>query len=223
MRRSVKPIVFGATYSVYVRSVRLALAEKGVSYDLVDIDVFALGGPPSDYLERHPFGRIPAFEHAGFRLYEARAIMGYVDEAFTGPSLQPSGSRERARMVQAMSVLDSYAYRTLVWDIYVERITRSASGGLADEDKIAAALPKAAVCLRALAQIMDQGAWLAGTEISLADLLAAPMFARFRLAPEGERLLDSHPELRRWWERMSQRSSMAATEAPSRRAATFDS
>ena len=55
------PRVFGAKYSVYVRIVRLSLAEKGVDYELVPVDIFADGGPPTDYLDRHPFGRIPAF------------------------------------------------------------------------------------------------------------------------------------------------------------------
>ena len=40
------PILFGAAYSVYVRSVRLALEEKGVAYRLEEVDVFAAGGPP---------------------------------------------------------------------------------------------------------------------------------------------------------------------------------
>ena len=41
-----KPIVYGADYSVYVRIVRLALAEKGIDYELVPVDVFAAEGIP---------------------------------------------------------------------------------------------------------------------------------------------------------------------------------
>ena len=47
-------------------------------------------------MERHPFGRIPAFEHERFDLYEAGAITCYVDEAFPGPVLQPGEPRRRA-------------------------------------------------------------------------------------------------------------------------------
>ena len=79
-----EPIIFGAAYSVYVRAVRLALAEKGVAYRLEEVDIFAEGGPPPGYLERHPFARIPAFEHGGFRLHETNAISLYVEEAFEG-------------------------------------------------------------------------------------------------------------------------------------------
>jgi glutathione S-transferase len=211
-----KPIVFGAPWSVYVRAVRLALEEKGRSYELVPVDPFAPGGPPAEHFGRHPFGKIPAFEHAGFRLYEAAAITRYIDEVFAGPALQPADPRLRARMMQVLGVLDSYAYRTLVWDIYVERIARSASGLATDEEKTAAALPKAEVCLSALSDLMGEDPWLAGPAISLADLHAAPMFALFRLAPEGERLLACHEPLLGWWTRIGTRPSFLRTRTPPR-------
>jgi len=211
-----KPVVFGAPYSVYVRAVRLALEEKGIDYELVPVDIFASGGPPAEHLVRHPFGKIPAFEHAGFRLYEAEAITRYIDEVFPGPALQPSDPRGRARMTQVISILDSYAYRSLVWDIYVERVSRPAGGLPADEAKIAAALPRAEVCLSALSDVMGETPWLAGLSISLADLHAAPMFATFQLAAEADPLLASHDRLRAWWDRVSSRPSFLRTRTPPR-------
>jgi glutathione S-transferase len=208
-----RTIVYGAAYSVYVRAVRLALEEKGVPYELVEVDVFAEGGPPAEYLEQQPFGRIPAFEHDGFRLYESGAVSRYVDEAFDGPALQPREPRHRARTNQVIGILDSYAYRTLVWDIFVERVRVPARGQASNEARIADALPKAEVCLRALGDIMGDGPWLAGAALSLADLHAAPMFAYLRQAPEGAAMLDRHPRLRRWWDGMAQRPSMTATRS----------
>jgi hypothetical protein len=61
-----KPMLFGEPYSVYVRAVRLALEEKNGAYELVPVDIFKPGGPPPEHYARHPFGKIPAFEHAGF-------------------------------------------------------------------------------------------------------------------------------------------------------------
>lgn len=205
------PTLYGAPYSVYVRAVRLALEEKGVPYRLVPVDVFAEGGVPPEHLERHPFGKIPAFEHRGFRLYETGAITRYVDEAFAGPALQPGSPKERARVNQALGILDSYAYRTLVWDIYVERVSAPRRNRVPDEERIAAALPRAAVCLRALEAAMGDGPFLAGPLLTLADLHAAPMFALFMAAPEAETLLRPHPALRAWWEGAAGRASMAAT------------
>jgi glutathione S-transferase len=209
-----EPTLFGATYSVYVRIARLALEEKRIPYRLVEIDIFAEGGPPADYLRRHPFGRIPAFEHDGFRLYEAGAISRYVDEAFPGPPLQPSEPRARARMNQIIGILDSYAYRTLVWDIFVERVRAPANGRTPDEAKIAAALPKAGTCLQALEDLMGANPWLASATLTLADLHAAPMFAYLRLAAEGTALMADHPGLQRWWQAIAARPSMPATRSP---------
>ncbi len=206
-----EPIVFGAAYSVYVRAVRLALVEKGVPYRLEEIDIFAEGGPPAGYLERHPFARIPAFEHDGFRLYEATAISLYVEEAFEGPPLMPEGPKAKARVHQLLGILDNYAYRTLVWDVYVERISVPQDGGATDETKIAAALVRARTCLTAIEGLMGEAPWLVGTRLSLADLRAFPMFELFRRAPEGARLLAGYPALSRWLEAMADRPSATQT------------
>ena len=209
-----EPIVFGAAYSVYVRAVRLALAEKGVPYRLEEVDIFAAGGPPPGYLERHPFARIPAFEHDGFRLYETTAISLYIDEAFVGPPLMPGDARARARVHQLLGILDNYAYRTLVWDVFVERVRVPQEGGATDEAKIAAALVRARTCLAAVESLMGEAPWLAGTGVSLADLRGFPMFELFRKAPEGARLLDGTPGLARWFVSMAARPSVIATPLP---------
>src|SRR5690242_15556747 len=122
------PIVYGAAYSVYVRIVRLALEEKGIPYRLTEVDIFAEGGPPADYSARHPFGRIPAFEHDVFRLYETGAIARYVDEAFPGPTLMPREAKARARANQVMSIVDNYAYPAMVWGVFVEGVRAPAQG-----------------------------------------------------------------------------------------------
>lgn len=206
-----EPVLFGAAYSAYVRIARLALAEKGVAYRLEPVDIFAPGGPPAEYLARHPFGRIPAFEHDGFRLYETGAITRYLDEAFPGPPLQPTAPQARARMNQAIGIVDAYLYRSLVWDIYVERVSVPRQGGVSDDAKIAEALPKAATCMAALDDLLNAGDWLAGPELSLADLHAAPMIAYGMMAPEGAALLAKHLRLARWWDALRARPSMAAT------------
>ena len=65
------------------RGCRLAMEEKGVDYDLIDVDI--LQGMPPEQFKRHPFGKVPAFEHDGMALYETCAVERYVDEAFDGP------------------------------------------------------------------------------------------------------------------------------------------
>lgn len=202
-----KPILFGASYSVYTRIVLLALAEKGAPFRLEAVEIFAADRGGADHAARHPFGEISAFDHDGFVIYETGAIARYVDEAFKGPPLQPRDPKARARMNQAIGILDSYAHRCWVWDIYVERVDKPREGKMADEARIAAALPRAETCLRALGDLMGEEPWLTGPNLTLADLHAAPMVACLTEAPEGARALEAHPPMRGWWERMKARPS----------------
>ncbi|MER9444278.1 glutathione S-transferase family protein [Mesorhizobium sp. M0340] len=203
-----KPVVYGADYSVYVRIVRLVLEEKGVGYELVPVDVFAADGIPGWYFEHQPFGRIPAFEHDGFRLYETGAIARYVDEAFDGPVLQPVGARPRARMNQITGLLDAYAYRAMVWDVAVERLEKTPP----DEAVIANGLRQARTALQELSSLKAEGPWLLGTDLTLADLHAAPIIRYFVKAAEGQALLAEFAEIRDWYARIAARAGFAKTE-----------
>lgn len=205
------PTLYGADYSVYVRIARMTMMEKGVGHDLVPVDIFAAGGPPEWYRERHPFGRIPAFEHGTIKLYETAAIARYVDEAFDGPPLQPQEPASRATVNQIVGLLDAYAYRALVWDVYVERVSKPTRGAVADEARIAVALQVAETCLAELERLRGDSPWLAGDRLSLADLHAAPMFSYFLQAEEGRALLAARTGLGAWWEAISSRPSFVAT------------
>ena len=197
--------LYGASYSVYVRIVRLVLAEANVPYNLVEVDIFAKEGVPADYRDRHPFGRIPAFEHDGFRLFETDAIVGYVVECFGGAGLLPTDVKARARMRQIMRVMDNYAYRALVWSIYVEEMERGRAGSLqADE------LERARASLRVIEDLAEPP-FLAGAHVTIADLWALPMIAYLKLAPSGAAMLRDVPKLGAWLTRMQDRPSVAAT------------
>ena len=206
-----RPKLFGADYSVYVRIVQLAFAAKGVDYELVPVDVFSAEGVPAWYLEHQPFGRIPAFEHDGFRLFETTAITRYVDEAFAGPALQPADVKPRATMNQIIGMLDSYAYRAMVWDVYVERVDKPNEGKAPDEALISAGMEKSKICVAVLSRLKAPGDWLLGDQLTLADLHAAPIFGYFVKAPEGSALLAGFPALSRWWERAAKLAGLAAS------------
>ena len=96
----------GFADSVYTRAVRICLAEKGVSYEYVEVNPFSEEGQTA-LAGQHPFGRVPVLRHAGFELYETVAILGYLDEVFEGPKLIPDDAKARARMRQVMSITDA--------------------------------------------------------------------------------------------------------------------
>ncbi len=195
------PTIYGASYSVYVQALRLTLWAKGAAYELVEVDAWTEGKQPA-HLARHPFGRIPAFRHGGVHLYETAPICRYVDEAFEGPSLQPSTPSGRASMGQAISIMDNYAYRTLVWGLYVEQVEVPRMGRTPDPRRLDASRREAPVCLAALDAIAPEAKWLSGDMLSLADLHAAPMFQLFAEAPQHNELMSGHPRLVAWSERI---------------------
>ncbi|WP_247389280.1 MULTISPECIES: glutathione S-transferase family protein [unclassified Bradyrhizobium] len=123
----------GYQYSVYSWIARLALHEKGVAYDWVEVNPFAENFPAS-YLAMHPFKRVPVLVHDGLVVYETGAITRYVDEAFEGPELQSMEPRTRARCNQIMSIVDSYAYWPLVRQVFSDGVFRPRMGLPADEN-----------------------------------------------------------------------------------------
>ena len=99
----------------------------------------------------------------------------------------------------------------MVWGVYVERVSKPGRGAASDEAKIGAAIAKARVCLTAMSELMGDNRWLAGAELTLADLYAAPMFDYFLKAPEGRNVIREHENLATWWSRVAERPSMKAT------------
>jgi glutathione S-transferase len=215
MPASDQPVqLFGLERSVYTRIARLALEEKGVPYALQEVEIFGPAGVPAEHLARHPFGRIPVLRHGDFMLYETASITRYVDEAFDGAPLQPATPRERARLNQIIGVLDAYAYRPLVWGVFVERISAPRAGRAPDEARIADALP---ACERALAALtaltVPDVPFLLGASPTLADLHAFPMLQYFALTPDGRAMLARFTRLNDWLQRMDVRASVERTRS----------
>jgi len=203
-------VLHGYRYSVYLRIVRLALAEKGVAYERVEVNPF---GPdvPAAYLTLHPFGRVPTLVHDGFTLYETGAISRYIDRAFPGLPLQPDGARALARMDQIIGVVDSYGYWPLVRQVFSQRVFRPRIGQPTDDKEVALGLAGAAKVLAALQDLASADTFLTGPAPSLADLHLGAMIAYFAAAPEGAAMLGQYRRLAGWWDRLQTRPSFAAT------------
>ena len=204
------PIVHGPGFSTYVRTTRLALEEKGVGYQLHEFNF--LGGMPQEHLARHPFGKVPSFEHDGFALYETGAITRYIDEAFSGPKLQPDDVRLRARMTQIIGVLDSYTYGPMVNKVVIQRLIVPMVGGTPDESIVEENMPAVRRVMEVLEGFIGERDYLVGDQLTLADLHLAPMFAYFTMTSDSGAILEERPRLRRWWGAMATRHSMEVTQ-----------
>jgi glutathione S-transferase len=205
--------IYGFDASTYVRSVRMMCEEKGVAYGIVPLE---LGS--TEHLRLHPFGKIPAVKHGDFVLYETAAIGRYVDAVFAGQSLQPADAKERAVMDRWLSAIPDYLYQVMIRELVWQRLVVPSRGGSADEAMIAGAVPKMAAQLDILeAGLADKG-YLAGADVSLADLVLLPILTYVKMTPEGGPEVAKRPKLSAWYARMAERPSYAAT-LPSRQQA----
>jgi glutathione S-transferase len=204
-----RPIVYGPAGSSYVWSARLALAEKGVAHDLVELDFEEMKAP--EHLARHPFGKVPAFEHDGFTLYETQAIMRYVDEAFPSAPLQPIDLHQFSRMNQIIGIVDSYGWSSIAFGIAFQRFVAPRLGMKTDEERIAKSVPQAKLCLAEFERIQGDDEFLAGDRVSLADLMVAPLLWYLAKTPEAAATLGEHAKLQAWLRRIEGRQSFQVT------------
>lgn len=201
-------IIYGVPGSPYLRMPILACEEKGAPWRLRPLAMGEAKAPP--YLAKQPFGRIPAVEHDDFQLYEAQAILRYVDQVFDGPSLTPAAPRAQARMSQVMNIIDWYVMPSLTSGIGWNRVVAPMFGLAVDEAAVEAAIPLARTSLRALEDIIADKPFFAGDTVSLADLAAIAHLDFVQASPEGAELIAGSPLLG-WIERMQARPSYQAS------------
>ena len=204
-----KPILHGPAFSTYVRSVRITLAEKGVEYDLHEINF--LEGWPDGYEKLHPFMKVPAFEHDGLTLYETPAIMAYVNAAFDGPALLSDQPAVRAKTVQAINVVDNYVYDALITRTFIPRAVVPMLGGTTDESVIEEAKGDCERAVSVLNGMVDGQDYFGGGSPSLADCHVLPVIHYASQIPEGQTLLGNAPALSGWMDTMGARDSVSST------------
>jgi glutathione S-transferase len=205
-------VVYGVPGSPFVRAVQMGLEEKAVAYRL---QALAPQEVKSEvYLRRHPFGRVPAFEHGDFKLYETQAILRYLNSVFPDPPFVPADTRAAARMNQIIGINDWYFFPKAAAIIVFQRVIGPALLGTAtNEGEVGAAVPMARTCIAELDRLLGSQRFLAGDQFSIADLMLAPQIDFFAATPEGAALLEG-TNLKAWLARMNARPSMVATQRP---------
>jgi glutathione S-transferase len=87
-------ILYDAARCPYCARARIVLAEKGLGYETVEID---LSDRPGWIYAKNPSGTVPVLEEdGGFVLPESLVIMEYLEERFPEPPLWPADPEERA-------------------------------------------------------------------------------------------------------------------------------
>lgn len=211
--------VYGIPGSPFLRSVEIALKEKEVPYHLHVMSPAEMKSP--EHLKLHPFGRIPIFDHDGFRVYETQAIIRYLDEIYLHPPLTPGNPKDRTRMNQVIGIIEWYFFPKAAAPIAFNRIIGPRLLGLpSNEDAIAEAMPMARTAFAELDRLLGDKPYFTGETISVADIMLGAQLDLLSTTPEGTELIGG-TRLVPWLERMRSRPSFLATQPPAalRRAA----
>jgi glutathione S-transferase len=198
--------LIGDSRSSYVRTARMALAEKGLKYTY---DPAAPHSPPVDAIS--PYGRVPVFRDGDTALFETSAIVRYLDETFDGAPLIAANARLRAQMEQWVSMINCHGYDAMVRRYVLQYVFPKGEGGVPDRKTIDAALPEIEQLLGTLDKTYGKRDFLVGDTVTMADLFLAPIVFYLGMFPESKALLEKVPNLSRAHAAIAERESFTAT------------
>jgi glutathione S-transferase len=179
-------IVYGGSLSPFVRKVRVILTEKGVQYQLDQINPFS---PPPAFLEISPLKRIPVLRDTDVpepnTLPDSSIISDYIEHKYPEPSLYPRDAFARAQALWFEEYADTVLAQAVGPGVFFERVVRKMMRGQTDETIVAAALKdKIPKIFDYLEQAVGSKAYLVGDAYSIADIAVATHFVNFGHAGE---------------------------------------
>ena len=192
--------VFSSTDDVLCHRVRLVLAAKGVTYDLVPVDP---QNPPEDLIDLNPYHSVPTLVERDLVLYAASVVSEYLDERYPHPPLMPVDPVARANN-------RLYRYR-IQRDIY----------GLSDElesgDSSRASAARKALRdnLTSIAGVFSQKPFFMSDDYSLVDCFLVPIL--WRLGHYDIKLPAQAKPLLEYGQRMFDREAFDASLTPAER------
>ncbi len=178
--------LYDAARCPFCARVRIVLAEKGVPYEAVAID---LSDRPAWLYEKNPLGKVPVLEEDGWPLPESAVIDEFLNERYPEPPLWPADPGERAAGRLLVFRFDAFSEEYYACRRGEEGARERFDRELATLDRLLAGTP-----------------YLTGRAFGLADVAYLPWAIRARDLM-GVALA---PALAAWLERCSERPSVAA-------------
>ena len=181
----------------YSHRVRMVLAEKGVTVDIVEVDS---NNKPEDLAEVNPYNTLPTLLDRDLVLYESTVVMEYLDERFPHPPLLPVYPVARAQT-----------------RLMIHRIERDWSGrldtliaGKGREASLNKARKELTESLVSIAPVFADKPFFMSEEFSLVDCCVAPILWRLEIAgiKIPERPMRS---IRKYMQRIFERDSFRAS------------
>jgi glutathione S-transferase len=193
----------------FSRRLRLALAEYGVPVDLIDEEPWE---PMPELFDINPAGSLPVYlEDSTTPVCGIEAIGEYLEEAkSTRVSLIPGNVLERAEVRRLTGWFDGKFYAEVSEPMLTEKVirrflARDTGGGGPDTQRVRQAMARLRDHLDYIGHLADHRTWLAGDELSLADLAAAAHISTVDYL--GDVPWTEFPVAKSWYQRVKSRPS----------------
>jgi RNA polymerase-associated protein len=197
-------VLYSGTTCPYSHRCRFVLFEKGMDFEIRDVDVFA---KPEDIALMNPYNDVPILVERDLILYESNIINEYIDERFPHPQLMPGDPLARARVRLFLLNFEKELFA------YVN-ILENRSGGPKPADKM---LEKSRNQIRdrltQLAPIFLKNKFMLGDDFSMLDVAIAPLL--WRLDYYGIDMSKNAAPLLKYAERIFSRPAFIEALTPS--------
>jgi glutathione S-transferase len=192
--------------STYSRRVRIALIEKGIQAELVELDMAKGAHRAPEYLALNPYGRVPTVDEDGLVLYESTAILEYLEATHPTPPLLPADARGRALAAMHMKLCDIQLARQTGIIIFPKRFLPKERW---DEGAMAQAKKEIEKHVAIVEKQIAGREWMVGDRYSLVEVCYTPFVEFFPLME-----ITPPPAVAAWTARMLERPSARETKPP---------
>jgi RNA polymerase-associated protein len=155
---------FSDSTSHYSHRVRIVLAEKGVTVDLVESDS---AHPPAELADLNPYNSLPTLVDRDLVLYESKVMMEYLDERFPHPPLLPVYPVARAESRLFIHRIERD------WSVLVDAIQHTRS-----ENVVKKSTKELRESIVSIAPIFAEKPFFMSDEFTLVDCCIAPILWR---------------------------------------------
>jgi glutathione S-transferase len=172
-------ILYGSTLSPFVRKVMAYAGEKGLE---IELKPTGIPNPEPDFCVASPFKKMPALVDGDFCLSDSSAIIHYLEAKYPDPALIPAEPRARGRTIWFDEFADTILFacgakmffNRIVSPLFLRRPGDEAVADVAEREE----LPPILDYLETV--VPDDGGFLIGDSLTLADIAVAGPFANFQ-------------------------------------------
>lgn len=199
--------LYSGPLSLFTGKVRIALAEKGIDYELESVPFSRAGYQPKHpvVLAVNPKAQVPVLQDGELLLYDSTIILEYLEDRHPTPPLYPADAVARARCRQLEAAADEVLFPS-VFEL-ISEVFYKPDAATRDAGRVARATETITRHYDGLEAALGGRQWLCPT-FSVADI---GYFLTITFASSlGAGLGDAHPRLRAWYDRVLARPSVTA-------------